>query len=172
MAKAKITKDSVDAMAQGDVIWDSQMRGFGVRYRARDRVYLFKTRIHGVQRILTIGRHGKGAYTADSARREAQRLLGLVQDGKDPAAERDAEKRAPTLAAFAERFSEEYSSKHHKPRTRVEVAGLIKRYILPALGKMKLRDIGRAEVAKMHAQLHDTPIAANRALAVLSAMLG
>jgi len=59
------------------VIWDAEVRGFGVRHRARDLTYLVKTRISGRQRVLTIGRHGKGAWGAEAARREAQRLLGL-----------------------------------------------------------------------------------------------
>ena len=100
----EITAAVVDGMQPGDVVWDAEVRGFGLRYRARDRIYVVKTRIRGEQRILTIGRHGKGAWGAESARREAIRLLGLVRDGKDPAAERDADKVAPTLAALADRY--------------------------------------------------------------------
>lgn len=171
MARKRITAAAVDAMQPGDVIWDSEVRGFGVRYRARDRSYLVKTRVKGRQRILTIGRHGRGAWGPEGARREAIRLLGLIRDGRDPAAERDVRKAAPKVATFASRFMDEYAATHHKPRTRSEAEGLLRRYILPAIGTMLLRDIGKTEVARLHAALRDTPVAANRALALLSSML-
>jgi integrase len=171
MATRRITAAAVDAMKPGEAVWDSETRGFGVRYRARDRVYLVKTRVRGRQRILTIGRHGKGAWGPESARREAIRLLGLIRDGRDPAMERDAQKAAPTLERFATRFLDEYAAAHHKPRTRTEAEGLLRRYILPVLGTMKLRDIGKAEVARLHNACRQTPVAANRALALLSSML-
>ena len=74
----------LSSMQPGQVIWDTEVRGFGVRYRSRDRVYLVKTRIKGQQRILTIGRHGRGAWGPETARREAQRLLGRVQRWPGP----------------------------------------------------------------------------------------
>jgi integrase len=172
MATKRITAAAVDAMASSTVIWDSEVRGFGVRHRARDRVYLLKTRIKGRQRILTIGRDGRGAWGPESARREAIRLLGLIRDGKDPAAERDEAKTAPDLAAFAERYLIEYARPHKKPRTVAEDERLLKLHVLPALGRTKVREIGKAEVARFHASMSRTPVAANRALAFLSAVLG
>jgi hypothetical protein len=52
---------------------DLGYRGARLRHRAQDRVYLLKMRIKGRQRILTIGRHGRGAWGPESARREAIR---------------------------------------------------------------------------------------------------
>ena len=172
MAGKRLTAAVVEAMAPGETVWDAEVRGFGVRLRARDRVYLVKTRIKGQQRILTIGRHGKGAWGPESARREAVRLLGLIRDGKDVATERDAEKAAPTFAALAARYLAEYAEPHKKPRTRVEDARLLKLHILPALGDRKARDLGKPDVARFHAAMRGTPVAANRALALLSAILG
>ena len=130
------------------------------------------TWIKGRQRILTIGRHGRGAWGPESARREAIRLLGMIRDGKDPATERDEAKAAPDLAAFAARYMAEYARAHKKPRTVAEDERLLKLHILPALGAGKLREIGKADVAQLHSGMQATPIAANRALAMLSAVLG
>ena len=69
-----------------------------------------ETRIRGVQRILTIGRHGKGAWGPESARREAQRLLGMIRDGKDPATERAEAKAAPTLEELSTRYLAEHAA--------------------------------------------------------------
>jgi integrase len=172
MPMKRITAGAVEAMASGAVIWDTEVRGFGIRHRVRDRVYLLKTRIKGCQRILTIGRHGRGAWGPESARREAIRLLGLIRDGKDPAADRDEAKAAPDLATFATRYLTEYARPHKKPRSVAEDERLLKLHILPALGASKVREIGKADVARFHAAMRPTPVAGNRALAMLSAMLG
>jgi integrase len=172
MAKKRLTSAVVEAMQPDEVLWDNEVRGFGARRRARDTVYLVKTRIGGRQRVLTIGRHGKGAWGAEAARREAQRLLGLVRDGKDLATERDDAKAAPTLQALSARYLTEYAEPHKKPRTKDEDERLLRLHLIPALGTMKARDIGKADVAKFHAGMRARPVAANRALALLSAIMG
>jgi integrase len=98
----------------------------------------------------------------------------MIRDGQDPAADRDQSKAAPDLTALSERYMTEYGRPHKKKRTIVEVEDerLLKKHILPALGRYKARDIGRAEAARFHAGLRDTPVAANRALALLSAIFG
>jgi hypothetical protein len=73
---------------------------------------------------------------------------------------------------FAERYMAKYVERHHKPRTIGEERRLLDLHILPALGRLRLRDVGKADVARLQAKMHATPIAANRALALLSAMLG
>jgi integrase len=172
MATKRITAAIVERMASGETVWDTEVRGFGLRHRVRDQVYLLKTRINGRQRILTIGRHARGAWGPESARREAIRLLGLIRDGKDPATERDEAKTAPNLAAFSARYIAEYARPQKKARTVAEDERLLKLHVLPALGLSKVRDIGKAEVARLHASLQGTPVAGNRAVALLSAMLG
>ena len=67
----------------------SDVRGSGIRYRARHLSYLVETRISGRQCVLTIGRHGRGAWGPETARREAVRLLRMIRDGRGPAADRD-----------------------------------------------------------------------------------
>ena len=118
------------------------------RHRGGGVHYAVKTRIRGQQRILTIGRQGRGAWGPESARREAQRLLGLIRDGKDPAAQRAADKATPTLAAFSDRYMTEYAATRHRPRTRAEDTRLLRLYIVPKLGKLRLREVGRADVAE------------------------
>jgi integrase len=172
MTQKRLNSAAVEAMQSGEVLWDTEVRGFGVRCRARDCTYLVKTRIGGRQRVLTIGRHGRGAWGAESARREAQRLLGLIRDGRDLATDRDEAKAAPTLDALAARYLAEHSEAHKKPRTQVEDARMLRLHILPALGERKAREIGKAEVARFHSGMQATPVGANRALALLSGIMG
>jgi integrase len=172
MPTKRVTAAAIEAMEKGTTLWDTEVRGFGVRYRARDPIYLLKTRVKGRQCILTIGRHGRGAWGPEKERREAEWLLGLIRDGKDPATDRDEAKTAPTLEAFAERYLAEYARPQKKSRTVAEDERLLKLHILPALRKIKVRDLGRSEVARLHASMRATPYAANRALALVSGMLG
>lgn len=172
MTKRRLTSQAINDMKPGEVLWDCEVRGFGARARARDTVYLVKTRIRGRQRVLTIGRHGRGAWGAETARREAQRLIGLIRDGKDPATERDEAKAAPTLTVLADRYMAEYAEAHKKPRTQDENARLLRLHILPVLGDMRAREIGKADVARFHAAMRGRPVAANRAAALLSAIMG
>jgi integrase len=168
----KITAAVVKDLGTYETAFDNEIRGFMVRRRGGEPHYALKTRIRGRQVLLTIGRHGTGAWGPERARREAIRLLGLIRDGKDPAAERSADKAAPSLAEFAARYTTEYAERHRAQRTLTEDAGLLQRYILPALGTLRVRAIGKADMARFHASLHATPVAANRALGLLSAMLG
>ena len=53
-AARKITKRVVDSLKPGDVVWDSEVRGFGVRCQRRGKVYFLKVRFRGRKRWLTI----------------------------------------------------------------------------------------------------------------------
>jgi integrase len=168
-----IRTNVVQSLSAGKTEWDSEVRGFGVRRQRRDAFYIVKYRDKdGRQRVYTIGRHGPGDWMPDRARKEAIRIKGLVRDGRDPAVERDRTKSAPTMAAFVDRYVREYAVAHKKTSTRVQDERRLTLNILPALGSMKLRDIDRADVARLHASLIETPVTANRVVDLLSAILG
>ena len=170
MAK-KITKRTVDAAKPGETIWDSALPGFGLRvFASGARSYVLKYRRGGVQRWFTIGRHGK--WTPDQARSEAMRLLGRIENGEDPASKRVSERNAATVAEFADRYLKEFSNTHKKASTARHDAANLKNYILPALGKMRIRDVTQADVARFHLSLKKTPYLANRCRALLSHMFG
>lgn len=172
MATKRITAEVVESLTEGDQVWDTECRGFGVRKRGRDASYCVKTRVKGRQVLYTIGRHGKGSYGAESARREAIRILGLIRDGQDPADERRQAKGAITFAAFAARYLSEYAEPHKKPRTVIEDRRLLDQRILPAIGKLRLPDITKADIQRLHHSMREIPVAANRALALVSSILG
>ncbi|MBQ0820245.1 DUF4102 domain-containing protein [Microvirga sp. HBU67558] len=123
-AAIKITKAAVDRLAPGEIIWDVEIRGFGVRCQRRDRVYLVKYRSQARQRWYTIGKHGSPS-TPELARREAKRILGLVAEGKDPADKKQKDGSAPTLSALADRFLEEHVEAKSKDRTYTEYKRLM-----------------------------------------------
>jgi hypothetical protein len=86
---------AIARLGPGEVIWDTVVTGFGARRQRSDAVsyvVIFRTR-DGRQRWHTIGRHG-APWVPDTARDEARRLLGAVAGGDDPAAAKQASRRA------------------------------------------------------------------------------
>jgi integrase len=170
----KITKRTVDQLSPASrdrILWDREVRGFGVRCRPSGaKHYVLKMRVGGRQRWLTIGRHGS-PWTPDNARREALRLLGLKAAGHDPASERDRQKGAITIAELGKRFLQEYVLQHCKPRTAEEYQRAVEKYINPIIGRHRIADLTRPDVAQLHHHFRDRPYQANRSLAVLSKMM-
>ena len=114
---AALTKRTVDATkpdgARDRFVWDEEVKGFGLRVRSSGhKSFVFQYRVGGrggSSHRLTIGDYG--AVTADQARRQAKQLAGAVAQGRNPALEREAEKRAiaeargaPTVATLAAEF--------------------------------------------------------------------
>jgi integrase len=172
--QTKITKRAVDNLLSSGghaLLWDTEVKGFGIRRRQSGTgYYLLKMRVGGRQRWITMGRHGS-PWTPDSARREALRLLGLRAAGRDPATERDRQRVAVTVDELADRFLQEHVAQHCKPRTQEEYQRAVERYIKPALGRHRITDLTRADVAQFHHRHREHPCQANRSLAALSKMM-
>lgn len=164
----KLTKRRVDAAKPGTTVWDGELPGFGLRVsKGGARSYVLKYRRGAAQRWLTIGRHG-APWTPDQARKEARKLLGKIEEGKDPAAERSEDRKAETLAEFSERYIRDYARSHKKASSIAEDERNLKNHILPALGQLRVKSITRADIARFHIGLKETPYAANRCRALLS----
>lgn len=156
--QAKISKRSVDAATpEQGWLWDTEIKGFGLRVRSLEhKTYVVEYR-PGVggrsapKRRYSIGRHGDigpggKPWTPDTARDEAKRILGLVANGRDPAADRSAAKTAETVAELCTRFLEEHASEHKKASSVAADRRNIRNHILPLLGKLKVGDVSRGDV--------------------------
>lgn len=109
MATGRITADTVNALLPGAkdyFLWDDKLPGFGIKVTpAGGKVYLLQYRIGGrgfKTKRYTIGK--EGALRPTAARKEAERLYGLVKQGKDIADEKRKaaeDRRAATELAFA-----------------------------------------------------------------------
>jgi integrase len=162
----KITKTTVERLPLNQVLWDQSLNGFGARRQLRNVFYLLRYRLNGRQRFITIGRHGS-PWTPDSARNEAQRLLGLVASRVDPASERV--RPAETFGAEIERYLNRKRSAM-KPRS----FEAIERHLSDhgkALHPMRLGEIDRRTVAVRLAEIEQAsgPVARNRVRSSLSA---
>lgn len=165
--RKKITKAAVEALQPGTGwLWDTEVKGFGVRRQYKAAVYALKTPINGRDRWMTIGKHGS-PWTADMARREAIRLLASVHAGNDVATIRDRKSREPTVGKVLDRYKREYVAAHNSPSTAKEIDRHIERDLKPALGSIRISDLTRADVVSWHAGYADRPYSGNRALAYL-----
>ena len=171
-AHVKITKRMVDQLKSDGAdtfYWDADLPGFGVRVRGSGRkYYIVQYRADGRVRRITLGRHG--AVSAETARRRAMAAISEAKGGGDPAAARDERRKAVTMKQFGKRFLEEYVPNHCKPSTAYEYGRSVKFFIDPRIGRRKVRDIKRSDIAELHHELRETPYQANRTLGVLSKM--
>lgn len=110
--------------------------------------------------------------TCDQARTRAITIIAAVKNGEDPAANLAAKRNAATVSDLADRFDKEHISVRLKASTAKEYRGNLKRFILPALGRLAVPEITRADVAKFHHDLRHIPYQANRCLEVVSKMFG
>ena len=173
--KIKLTKRSVESARPGAhdlFLWDTEVSGFGCKVTPRGRrVFILQYWANGRARRVTLGRYGSD-LTADQARTKARRLRGQVADGGDPAADRAEARLMPTLATFAERYLAEHAEVKKKPSSIESDERNLRLHVLPALGRLRVDRITRADVARFHAAMKDKPGAANRCLSLLSKMLG
>src|ERR1700737_2389421 len=80
---------------------------------------------------------------------------------------------APTLAAFEQRFLSEYAeANRQKPSTIEAKKSILRNHLVPALGKLKLDEIGTAQVQKLKGRLSKRkPKTVNNVLNTLSVIL-
>ncbi len=170
----KLTKSLVETAEirdKGYILFDSELPGFAVRVLpSGNRYYIIQYNFGRKKRRVTIAKHG--VLTAEKARRRALVLLASVRLGGDPAGERQAERNAITIADLAERFDKEHIAVRIKPSTAKEYRRNLRRFILPALGRLKVADVTRADVARLHHEHRNVPYQSNRNLEIISKMFG
>ncbi len=166
----KITKRTVDAIVPQErerVVWDDEIKGFGVRVHPTGRkVYIVKYRHRGKAVKATIGPHGPIAPAV--ARARAAEIITAARTGKDPVAGGRYGAKAPTLREVVERFLTEYVPTHCKPGTAEGYCSALEIHVVPRLGNRRVADIERGDIAALHHELRATRYQANRTVQVLS----
>jgi integrase len=174
---APLTKRVVDSLVprQGRFdVWDSALPGFGVRIApsgAKSFILRYRPKHAGrtgPKRFMTIGRFGP--LTVDQARERAKRIFGRVADGQDPAATLAETRAAPRLADIVPLFLAEHVQLKRKANTVGSYTRALTKHVLPALGRKRLEEITRSDIAKMHNAMVETPYVANYAVAALGSL--
>lgn len=167
--RTKVTKAAIDRLAVGQTIRDPELKGFGARRQVGAVSYFLVKRINGRLRWMTIGLHGN-PWTPETARKEAHRLLGSIASGGDPATLKRERLENPTFSAAAEQFMELHGPKL-KAGSRVKYDILLRLYLKPKFGTIRLVDIKRSDVARFHSKLAAKPATANYCVAILSKIM-
>ncbi len=173
----KITKRLVDSLKSRDieyVVFDAEIRGFGVRTRpsgAKSYILMYRAGRgrHAPLRKLTLGTIGK--LTPDEARKLARQAVGDVAHGRDPAESRTSKRKEKTVGDLLERYVDEHVRTRLKPSTRWSAEQLIKSKIRPRFERIKIGDLTRAHIFSWHQSMSRTPIEANRSLACFRKLL-
>src|SRR3984893_10059269 len=159
--KIRIGIKDIRDLGEGWTLWDTRASGFCARRRKSAAVFYalkYRTR-EGRQRWLTIGRHG-APWTPDTARDEAQRVLSEVVQGKDPAAQKLAKRRAATVAELCDEYLRAAAQGrlltrrggNKKESTLATDRSRIEAHIKPLLGDRKVPGVTRQDVEKF---MHD-----------------
>ena len=176
----RLTKTAVEN-AKPDVkryfLWDETISGFGlVVHPSGKRTYIlnYRSQVGGrtaAKRRITIGQHGS-PWTPDTARREAQLLLGKIAGGEDPALER-RDARQKQLSSVRDAFGdylERYAQRHQK--SWKETNRVFEKDLLPVIGHKPLDELKRRDIARLIDHIAATrPVLAARARAYLSKFL-
>ncbi len=158
------------AGAENRIEWDGVVKGLGLRItKAGAKSYVLSYRVDERKRLMTLGRTSEMSLA--KAREMAGEALVRVRGGADPLEERARRKSQPTVAQGVAQFFADYVPKRRaigrmSGRTAKEYARQANKYILPKLGRKRIRDITKGDVERMLAPL--PPIMANRVRALVS----
>jgi integrase len=179
--KIKLTKTAVDALAPRDkpyLIWDADISGFGLRvqpsgvksYVVQFRVGRDGRRYHGDsgEYRCTLGK--TTTLTAAQARKAAGDILAKVRLGADPVGERKSAQDVQAFQTLADEWLAVHVKAKRKARTAAEYERVLSTVINPAIGRTRITDLRRVDVARLHEGMSETPVLANRVLAVISSI--
>jgi integrase len=147
-------------------VMDGKVRAFGIAVNERGEAsYFLNARFPGTEKDgkhnpsrRSLGRVGEISLTA--ARAKAEKWKADIDDGLDPAAEAERErrenarKRANTVAAIAEDFIASLPSTERK---REEVARDIRREIVGPLGSRSFAEVQAADIRELVRAIKDRP---------------
>jgi integrase len=155
----KLTIKEIDALLRPSKDWiyfDDEVRRFGLRVKpsgVKTFIIMYRT-AQGRQRRLSIGQYG--TWAPELARREAKRLLQIVDQGKDPAELAAKEKEAITVSQLCDEYmtaaeaglittrsgDPKKASTLHQDRSRISA------HIKPLLGDKLVKELTQAQVRR------------------------
>ena len=163
----KVTKSRVDSLrapaAGQQFLRDTELKGFAVRITAGGaKSFVLEKRLDGKVKRITLGRYPD--LTVESARREAQKLLGKIATGINPITEQRQEQLAGTTLSQA--FWDFLAArKGLKPRTLYDYRRLMN-VVFADWQDKPLLEVSKDMVARRHAMLGQNSGAAYANLAM------
>jgi integrase len=166
--KKRLTELAVRKLKPGSapyLIWDTHQPGLAIRVQPTGaRAWKAIYSRHGRPRWYHIG--DAGAIGLADARKLAARVMLAVAEGKDPAAERKAERGSGTFADLHAKYLETAKLKNKSWR---QSEYLIRRYAMPRWAKLAAPSITYDDVEALLERI-EAPVLANQVLAAISAV--
>ncbi len=169
-----LTDRTVKALKTPDkkyqITYDNLIPGFGVRTTSTGaKSFILNYAVNGRERRFTLGKYP--AWSVAAARNEAGRLRQLIDTGRDPMAERNANRTEPTVRDLCDRYLKDHAKTKKRASSLKGDKSSIQRFIKPQLGGLKISAVSFTDIDRLHQKISKaTPIQANRVVALLSKM--
>lgn len=166
--KANIEKLELPGSGQRVIIWDPDFPGFGLRVTPSGKMYIVQSRVKGISRRVSLGKHG--VITLQQARKKAQGELAKMNEGIDPIVEK---KTVEAYSKTLQEIIEEYirARRDLKPSYIAD----IEKHLSGSFEDWAIRpavEITRDKVAERFRELTERSAAqANQAFRILRAVL-
>ena len=170
----KLTNKKIDQLipdTKSYIVWDNEIRGFGVRVNLNSKkTFILKYRV-GQGRSARVRKPVIGTYgvvKVDEARKIARKWLLEASEGNDP---KEVDKTSILLKDFCNVYLQQHANIKKKLSSVIEDKRLMRLHIIPNFGNVCLKEITRAMITKHHQSMYQTPHGANRFLSLMSKMM-
>jgi len=179
--KTRITKTSADqleAVERDSYLWDDKTTGFGLKVTPKGRkVFIVQYRQGGRAgrtRRVTIGLFKAPSMTGrcltvDQARKQAEKILGALAQGEDPAEQKSIERKKGKFGDHLAEWFEREVRASKKPTTIDSYERVIRLYVPKRLKGRKTDSISKHDIRALRDGMKTNSYGANKTLAVLSA---
>jgi integrase len=134
---------------------------------AKTWAVLYRRRSDGLKRRVTIGAHP--AFKLDDARTEAKDILARAARGEDPALKVQLRREASSFKELASEWDKRYAVPNKSEQALYDDRLMLKKDILPAIGRMKVEEITKRDVICIADSILErgARVRCNRALALM-----
>lgn len=170
----KLTKKFVESIVPHEkeelLIWDTELKGFGIRvFPTGRKTYFIQYRNQSQNtRRKKIGVHG--VLSTEQAREEAKKLFGDIAKGGDPSATARLNKNIRTVSDLAKEYLQSHSKVKKTPKGYKEDEYFLNEIVLKRYGRSSVEKISTLDLQKIHVELQKTPYKANKLRDLLSKM--
>ncbi len=139
------------AEARRYTVWDTDLKGFGLRVATSGRkTYVVRYRVgggrRGHQKEMLIGHHG--TLTTEEARVRAKKVLGQAADGQDPQGDKAASRAQMTVTELCDLYMLEGVGDKKESTLKIDRIR-IARHIKPTIGRLRISEVSKAKVEGM-----------------------
>jgi integrase len=147
----------------GIIVYPSGRKTFAFQYQRTVRPEGGEASVRTTR--IVVGEYG--SMTLQQARVKARALRVQIDNKNDPGAARDAKRAQRSVKSAFDDFEAEKRA-HRSPRTATEYRRLLDLHVAPKIGHIPIGEVTKQDALRVKAGLRETPVQANRAMAVLS----